>query len=173
MRILIELFIEIFSCCSYLNSKVPFVLISLNIIRPLKDLPRLIFIPLHFQIKFFKPTEKLFEKKVTTSSDASKNVNAENILQSNRSSEEKIIQLGKSLIQKSVVDNLKTGKFDAGDMKLLRTCSEPDLATFLCKATSKGEVVVAGMKSDAAVILKKADSLTAIDDISEASLRCR
>lgn len=127
--------------------------------------------PLHYLI-IFSTTDKLFEKKITTSSDVPENVNAENILQSNDASEEKIVRLGRSLIQKSVVDNLKTGKFDAGDMKLLRTCSEPDLATLLYKTTSKGEGVIAGMKSDA-LILKRADSLTAIDDISEASFVMR
>lgn len=76
--------------------------------------------------------------------------------------EMKIFQPGKSVVQKSVMQNLKTGKFDAVNVKLLRTCSEPDLSTLLraAKPSSPDESVTPNIKCT----LRKADSLNAVDE---------
>lgn len=76
--------------------------------------------------------------------------------------EQKIVQPGKSVLQKSVMQNLKTGKFDAMNVKLLRTCSEPDLSTLLnAKPLNRDESV---STSSNKCTLRKADSLSAVDE---------
>lgn len=68
------------------------------------------------------------------------------------------------------MQNLKTGKFDAMNVKLLRTCSEPDLSTLLnAKPLNRDESV---STSSNKCTLRKADSLSAVDEeIIEASFQ--